>query len=76
MYYSLERCHVTVMIFREDDEADEPTSKRKRDISNVPPLTAFFTSASVSGSADYVKSATLPCHKFLKNCGLMRVQSL
>jgi len=67
-------------VFREDDEIDEvPPTKRKRDISNVPPLTAFFTSTNASNynSASSVKNPpALPRHRFLKNCGLMRVQNL
>jgi len=72
-------CCFTVLLFREDDEADDvPATKRKRDISNVPPLTAFFTSTNTSNSnsADSVKNPALPRHRFLKNCGLMRVQNL
>jgi len=62
---------------REDDEADDaPAGKRKRDISNVPPLTAFFTSTNASNSADGVKKPPLPRHRFLKKSGLMRVQNL
>jgi len=62
---------------REDDETDDvPAAKRKRDISNVPPLTAFFTSRNTSDSVDGVKNPVLPRHRFLKNCGLMRVQNL
>jgi len=65
-------------VFREDDETDEiPAAKRKRDISNVPPLTAFFTSTTNScHSTDSAKNPALPRHSFLKNCGLMRVQNL
>jgi len=62
---------------REDDETDEvPAAKRKRDISNVPPLTAFFSSVNTFNAADGVKGPPLPRHRFLKNCGLIRVQNL
>jgi len=80
--YIWRRCYgsnVAILCFccREDDEADEaPATKRKRDISNVPPLTAFFTSTNTSSSVASAKSCVLPRHRYLKNCGLMRVQNL
>jgi len=66
-----------MLLCREDDESDEvPAAKRNRDISNVPPLTAFFAPTNTSNLANGVKHPALPCHRFLKNCGLMRVQNL